>query len=96
MNKSLDLKEACKYLDILDDALHMMPEGCVGGNLHILLDDCNYDDKSLEFLDKHLTEAVTVEETNPIQLKVEQMILDLVKSFKEEDREKLLFCNKRD
>jgi hypothetical protein len=81
----LDIETAREHFRILCEALYEFDGAAVGGNLHILIDDCNLNDGAIKWLDEEcLPKQRPI--TQAAQWAVERAILDIFMQFNEEDR----------
>ena len=59
---------------------------CVGGNLHIALDDWNLDDDNLKFCSNEIDKAGNEGRDSPLELKVERACCDAFMAMSEDER----------
>lgn len=83
----LDRETAREHFCILYDALYRFDRA--GGSLHILVDDNNTDDQSIEWLDKEWMPKCK-NTTHDAQWAVERALLDLFMRFDQKDRDYIL------
>ena len=82
----IDRETAREHFCILRDALYSFHS--TGGNLHVLVDDGNTDDETIEHSEKYVENQK--QNTADAQLAIEKAILNLFKPFNKNDRDYIL------